>query len=217
MPNPQPPHLTLWICENEAVQDQDLLNTYAGWLSEEEKQRWQRFRFARHRQQFLVARALVRSTLANYLDTHPASLVFSQNQWGKPALQPEVAGLQFNLSHTDGLVVLAVYEGTEENLLLGVDVENLERKAETGDLARRYFSEDEFQALQALDEAQQRQRFFDLWTLKEAYIKAVGMGLSIALDSFSFRFGDEVGIGFSPEREDDSRLWRFWQYWHGER
>ena len=214
-PSLMSPSIRLWLTEDPAVSDAALLAEYQRWLSPEEQARHQRFRFERHRHQFLVSRALLRTVLADLMACEPTDIRYRLNKWGKPALDlPGADDLVFNLSHTDGLIVLAVAHGFR-NLELGVDVEHLGRKAETGRLAERYFSPRECADLLALDEAGQRGRFFDLWTLKEAYIKAVGMGLAIPLDAFSFSFDqDRINIAFSGVRAgDDPRRWQFAQ-WH---
>lgn len=201
----------LWLVEDQTVTDPHLLATYQDYLDREERQRYQRLMFPKHRKQFLVSRALLRCVLAQYLETAPEAISFARNAYGKPRIASFNSDipLSFNLSHTNELSVLAV---TWENDI-GVDVEYLTRKVDILKLARRYFSTRETEALQALDVSQFNDRFFDLWTLKEAYIKACGMGLAIPLKDFSFSFRDaQVEIGFAPERQDNPSCWQFWQY-----
>jgi len=180
-------------------------------LSAAEYQRWQRFVFARDRDRFLLARALVRSVLGQYLHVPPASLVFSANRWGKPELDPAAHPghcLQFNLSHTTGLAVLAVSQG----VALGVDVEDVRREVEMLALARRYFAVQEVEELQSLPEAQQRERFFALWTLKEAYVKARGLGMHLSLQSFGFTFSTGQAPGLHhPDQPTADAQWGFGQ------
>jgi 4'-phosphopantetheinyl transferase len=116
--------------------------------------------------------------------------------------------VHFNLSNTPGLVVCAV-GGVEA---LGVDVEDTERRTEPDAIAHRFFSVSEAEELLALPtDAQRRARFFALWTLKESYIKARGMGLAIPLGRFSFSLGpdEDIGIAFDPRLEDDPACWHF--------
>lgn len=172
----------------EACQDPVLLDQYAALLSDEERTRWQRFVFPRDRHAFLVSRALVRSVLGRVLGAHPAELRFQAGAHGKPNLADVDPGhrhatLSFNLSHTQGMAMLAVGLGKA----IGADVESTDRQAAL-DVAERFFSAGESKALLALAPADQPERFWSLWTLKESYLKATGQGLHAALDEFSFSF-----------------------------
>lgn len=201
----------LWIVEDLLLTDQVLLGKYQNLLNVEEQKRFERFVFPKHKKQFLISRALLRSVLGSYLEQAPEELVFARNAYGKPRIASfeKSLPLSFNLSHTNGLSVLAV---TLENDL-GVDTEYLTRKVDILKLSQRYFSEQEFLELSALNVKEFNQRFFNLWTLKEAYIKACGMGLAIPLKDFSFNFNNKgIGISFDEAREDKSELWQFWQF-----
>jgi 4'-phosphopantetheinyl transferase len=144
--------------------------------------------------------------LAQYLNVaDPASLTFSTSAHGKPALDGP-ANINFNLSHTKGLVALAVTSTGD----IGVDVEAVTRRVALLQLAARYFSATENEELLALPADQQREYFFRLWTLKEAYVKAKGLGLRIALDSFSFSFANELpGITFADSDTTEHQHWFF--------
>lgn len=216
----QTTEVTLWLCDDRAVQTPRLLETYEGWLSDAERARRARFRFAAHRHQFLVSRALLRWVLGRYTGLDPASLRFGCNAWGKPHLELADSGApEFNLSHTDGLIVLAVAEvnGQAAPPMLGVDVERRDRVVNAPALAMRFFSALESDTLHGLPGEHQRSCFFDFWTLKEAYIKAVGMGLGIPLADFSFsllRDGD-IDIRFTASRSaDDPAAWQFRRLFH---
>lgn len=181
-------------------------------LSAEEWSRHDLFYSAKDRLRYLVTRALVRSALSQYLDTDPQALRFSNNKYGRPRCsnpEAEAAKIVFNVSHTDGLIVLAV----ARHRALGVDVEDLSRFA-MPELAERYFAPEESAALAGLPLPIQSERFFEYWTLKESYIKAREKGLSIPLDQFSFRFvGDDLVQFATIEKEPgDVRDWRFWQF-----
>jgi len=202
----------LWFAYDEEITDTGLINRYHDVLSSEESLRHNRFRFARHRHQFLVTRALVRSVLSFYQpDIAPRDWQFDKNEHGKPYVNTLTGNrlpIHFNLSHTEKLVVLAVGLGDA----IGIDVEYNQRQSETLNIADRYFSPSEVEALFALKPESQNERFFHLWTLKEAYIKACGMGLAIPLDEFSFHFNraDKIAITFAPQRRDEPQHWRFW-------
>lgn len=194
-------------------------------LDEEELIRYHRFLFAHSKIEFCAAHALVRTVLSRYFaSTAPSAWKFEANPWGRPVLaaQHRCDDFHFNLSHTTGLVVLAVTRGRE----LGVDVEYTLRTGQTVEIANRFFAPSEVQALHALPSAQQRTRFFSYWTLKESYIKARGMGLAIPLDQFAFGIdGDEqnpsefpgvlntrVSLRCEPSINDDSGRWSFSQF-----
>ncbi len=201
-----PGNIHLWLASDLGTLDPTLAARYAAMLNPEEQARWQRFIYAHDRQRFLLTRALVRTVLAQYLDVaDPASLAFITNAHGKPALAG-ASNINFNLSHTKGLVALAVTSAHQ----IGVDVEAVNRRVEMLELAARYFSASENQQLLELSGAEQRERFFRLWTLKEAYVKARGLGLRIPLDSFSFSFAQELpAIAFAGADTGEHQQWFF--------
>lgn len=189
------PHaeVDLWLSPQPDSLDGATARHYEMMLSPAEKTRWQRFMRAADRDRFLHARALTRTVLSRYLgDLAPAQLSFSQGSWGKPTLAALVDGQQlfFNLSHTQGIAVLAVTRAGE----VGVDVEALERKVELLALSERYFAAAEHRQIAALAGDARRERFFSVWTLKEAYLKARGLGLSLGLDSFAFDYQHDTAI-----------------------
>ncbi len=202
-----PGEVHVWLTTPETIVEPVLLATYAAWMNPEETARHTRFMFARHRQQFLVARALVRTTLSRYVDLEPAAWRFTNNQWGRPDIDAGhgPGDLRFNLSHTDGLVAVAMARGE-----LGVDVEDTWRRSHTDQIAEHFFAPAEVAALRALPPERQHGRFFELWTLKEAYIKARGMGLAIALHSFAYALeGSRIGITIDDTHGDVAEGWQF--------
>ncbi len=202
----------LWYAYDEQIRDSQLLSRYLCLLNEEELAQQKRFYFEKHRHQYLIVRALVRTVLSLYVnEIAPENWQFTKNKYGKPSIGNSELSipLHFNISHSDKLVVLAVTVGQE----LGVDVEYLLRPGKAVEIAGRFFSPIEVQQLLALPAEKQSDRFFDLWTLKEAYIKACGMGLSIPLEQFTYSFPrkGEITISFAPERNDQPEYWQFWQ------
>jgi len=189
-----------------------LLDAYYQLLCSEEREQHRRFRFAKGRHEYLVTRALVRTVLSHYVAVDPRTWQFEKNAYGKPAIAyPHgILPLSFNLSNTNGLIVCLVALDRE----VGVDVEDMERPGETVEIADRFFSPAEVAALRALPIEAQRDRFFAYWTLKEAYIKARGMGLSLPLEQFSFHLavGHPVRISFDPRLEDNPNSWQFAQF-----
>jgi 4'-phosphopantetheinyl transferase len=153
----------------------------------------------------------VRFTLSRYAPVEPGAWSFVANEYGCPAVQGEEGTrLRFNLSHTDGMAVVAVALGAD----VGVDVEDSQRPGEMVNLADNYFSRSEAAALRALPVERQKERFFEYWTLKEAYIKARGMGLAIPLDQFSFELmpGQYPRISFDARLRDEPEAWQFRQH-----
>lgn len=175
----------LWMASPEQCQHPHLIETYVSWLDEQERQRYERFYFPRHRHEYLVAHALLRSCLSRYADVHPREWQFSTNAYGRPEIHVEqgVTPLRFNLSHTDGLVACAVTRSAD----VGVDVEKTMRQGDLEKIATINFAPQELEELGHLGGMAWRDHFFDLWTLKEAYIKARGLGLSLPLQQFAFR------------------------------
>jgi 4'-phosphopantetheinyl transferase len=152
-------------------------------LSADEKARADRFRFAKDKNHYTVARGLLRELLGNYLQKPPASMEFTYGPHGKPALAGKNAssGISFNLSHSFGLAVYAFSKGRD----LGIDVEHVQPESAGEDIARRFFSPREVGDLRSLPPEARTEAFFLCWTRKEAYIKALGTGLHTPLDSFS--------------------------------
>jgi 4'-phosphopantetheinyl transferase len=163
-------------------------------LSQEEKARADRFHFVNDRKRFVVARGLLRELLGAYLHQAPSSIEFSYGQHGKPTLSGgnSLSGLCFNLSHSANLVVYAI--ARERNL--GIDVEHIRPDSAGDDIALRYFSSLEVNELKMLPPEKRVEGFFNCWTRKEAYLKATGMGLHIALDSFAVNLLAEQAAEF---------------------
>jgi 4'-phosphopantetheinyl transferase len=148
-------------------------------LSQAERSRAARFRFDRERRRFIVARARLRELLAERLDVPPESIEFVYGREGKPALAERFAcsGWRFNLSHCGELAVYAFSRAGE----VGVDVEAVHAIAEADAIAARVFSRREHEAYRALAPTQRRLAFFRCWTRKEAFVKALGGGVSMPL------------------------------------
>jgi 4'-phosphopantetheinyl transferase len=201
----------LWLCYYATIADPTLLAALAAPLNAAEREQQGRFHFADDRLRFLVTRAMVRTVLSRYAPVAPAAWTFDRNAYGRPAVAAchDAGDLQFNVSHSRGLIALAVTRGR----MLGVDVENTVLRQAAPDVAEQFFAPAEVAALAQLPEALRAERFFALWTLKESYIKARGMGLSLPLDQFSFDFpGDgQLQLNVAPALGDDGQCWHFWQ------
>jgi 4'-phosphopantetheinyl transferase len=150
------------------------------WLSPDEVERADRFRFDQHRRAFVLGRAVLRALVASYLRIAPAEASFTYGPKGKPALGGAACPLSFNVSNSGDLAAYAFTSDCE----IGVDIEHSRRLVEIEGIARRFFAPEEVTELMGLSEAERHAAFFNCWTRKEAYIKAVGDGLSVPLDSF---------------------------------
>ena len=170
-------------------------------LTVEECARADRFHFDRHRRRFIVRRGVLRLLLATYLDQEPEALRFEEGEKGKPFVTQETAEseatLHFNLSDSKDLAVYAFTLGAE----LGVDVEILRPMPDAQQIAERFFSTEEQERLRRVPPERKARAFFNCWTRKEAYIKAIGQGLSEPLDRFSVTLLPEEQARFvSPRR-----------------
>jgi 4'-phosphopantetheinyl transferase len=199
------------VCEADVTPER--LAAYRTLLSEDERQRADRFLRADDAARFVIGRALARTSLSRYAPIAPREWPFRVNEHGRPELDGRPAGapdLRFNLSHTPGLVACAVTVGRE----VGVDVEWTNRRV-LHDVPERFFSPREVSDLRALPPEEQDVVFFDYWTLKESYIKARGFGLALPLRQFSFLRipGRAPAIAFAPELHDDPASWQFAQFW----
>ena len=203
----------VWMVDFSAITDKSLLSRYRELLAPDEEARRNRFLFENLRLRYLVTRVLVRTVLSRYVGLPPKSWTFAADVHGKPHILNEEAQatrLTFNISHTESLILLAVGSAT----MVGVDVENRRRRPAPLEVADRYFAVEEVRELRALAVKRQQDRFFDYWTLKEAYLKARGIGITIPLDSFFFTFPTESEISFHQDRcsGHEAGRWRFWQF-----
>jgi 4'-phosphopantetheinyl transferase len=201
----------LWCTFASKVTDDGLLEEYCSMLSAAELEQWRRFHFSRDRHRYLITRALVRTVLSRYVHVAAKDWVFTTNSYGRPFIANDDDGareISFNVTHTHDLVVLAV----TRDRALGVDAEDAARHVPL-DIADHFFASEEVEALFALPADGRQRAFFEYWTLKEAYIKARSMGLSIPLDQFSFRFtrDEEIELTIHPGQRDRPSRWRFWQ------
>jgi 4'-phosphopantetheinyl transferase len=179
-------------------------------LSSEERQHAQRFVFERDRRQYIIAHGLLRHSLSDFAPhVAPADWSFITGRYGRPVVDaPAVpGGIHFSLSHTEGCVACTI-SACEA---VGVDVERVRQFQSMFATARSSFSMEEVDSLRPLPSDQAVDRFFDYWTLKEAYLKARGVGLNFPLDQFSILISTdhEIGIRFMSDTADDPRRWHF--------
>lgn len=202
-----PREIHVWCARPEELTEDAARHAAVRLLSADELRRLRRFRVEKPRRRFLAGRAMLRRVLSDYDRRPPATWKFEIARHGRPAIAGDnPLDLQFNLSKTSGLVVLAVTRAC----MIGIDVENTTRRAPL-DVAETFFAPAEVAALRALPAEQQASRFFDYWTLKESYIKARGLGLTIPLDQFAFRLetGTPPRIEIDPQQQDEAAAWQF--------
>ncbi len=176
-------------------------------LCAHETERLERIRHPGRQMEYLAARGFVRDVLSRYLACRPHDLRFEADRHGKPRVL-DGGNLEFNLSHSGGWLALAVTKARA----VGVDIEDAKRDVDLLGLARRYFAENEACHLERLDEGPRREAFFATWTLKEAFVKALGRGLAFALDSFAFEFDGARLRRFHPPASEAGRNWEFHQF-----
>jgi 4'-phosphopantetheinyl transferase len=198
----------VWYRLTEAIGETETSQLIAS-LPASERERCLRHRFPRDRRDFAAAHALLRTVLSRYGDATSLEWRFEVNAYGKPAIATaHGTDLTFNLSHTHGFVACAI----TRTAAIGIDVEPIDRIAIGRELAAHYFSPTEIRALDTMPPDLYQQRFIEVWTLKEAYIKAVGLGLSHALDTFSFVVASDDSIQFTPPPDVSAGNWQFCLY-----
>ncbi len=175
-----PGHLHIWRVPQDVPEA--ILARYWPILAADEQARANRFRFARDKNRYVVSRAVLRLVNGRYLSLPPEQIAFTYTEYDKPALAPIPGGerLQFNVSHSGGLAMMAFCLDAE----VGIDVEKRRPLDDGEQIAERFFSASEVAVFKSLPSEQRNEAFFNCWTRKEAYIKAIGEGLSCPLDVF---------------------------------
>jgi 4'-phosphopantetheinyl transferase len=205
--------IDIWLAFYDTIIDPGLLAAFEDVLSADERRQHVRFHFPDDRKRYLVTRFMVRTILSHYAAVSPKEWTFSASRHGRPEIAgpPGAApGLVFNISHSNGLIALAV----SYRRALGIDVESLAARPASFGIAEKFFAPFEVESLRVIPEEQRHQRFFEYWTFKEAYVKARGMGLSLPLDRFGFHFpgAGHVGLDIDPGLADTPERWALWQY-----
>lgn len=194
----------LWFIEDQAITASSLLQHYQTLLSSEEQKQHLRFHFQQDRHQYLITRSHLRSILSLYYPKIlPEEWHFQKNYYGKPYIANSIDGhpIFFNVSHTNGLIVVLI--ATKDHI--GVDAEYLKRDNNIIDLASNVFSPSENEFFQNLPPEQQPRNFFLLWTLKEAYIKARGVGIKLPMTDLIYHNKEQ-----SVELHNKENHWQFW-------
>ena len=207
-----PGNIDLWITPLSIARDERLFQTYHSAISDSERVRAALFRFDSDRERFVATRMLIRSVLSRYCGVQAQALRFGATKHGRPYVLPdaELLGLpEFNLSHTNEVVIAAIGFG----MRLGVDVESLSRPVPT-EVATRCFSLEENAGIDMLQPDARSRRFYELWTLKECFVKAHGAGLTLSLEQFEFDLSQNgrIGVKLGADVVSVPETVVFWQF-----
>ncbi len=183
--------------------------TAAAWvttLPDAEQDRFRRYRRPLDAHQFLAGRLLARRWLSSATGTPLSAWRFTEGDHGRPEIATPITPLRFNLAHSGGVVACVLADGRE----VGVDLEDLHRRPLTADLWRRYCAPAEVADIEAQPSEARHRRFLTYWTLKEAYLKARGLGISVHLSDIAFSFAEpHPTISFLDSLAGTSRDWAF--------
>lgn len=207
--NLKPAEIHFFYSLVEEITDPLLLARCRSVLSEGEKIKTDRYVFEKDKSASLITRSLLRFVLSVCTGLPSEDFEFIENPYGKPALRPGLVPIpiKFNVSHSSGVTACALTMDNE----IGVDIENYKRKIDLS-IADRYFIRSELEYIRKAPAEDRHAAFFDIWTLKESYIKARGMGLSMDLDKFGFEIDRQTAIYFDKSVDDVPEQWKFFRF-----
>jgi len=197
--------IDVWCCLLDSFRDEDAALDV---LDASEVERYRGYACEDAAWQFLAGRVLTRVALSHYANVPPRLWRFAANVYGRLAVNEPCAhrNIHFNLSHTSAAAVLAVGRSAE----IGIDVEAIDRPVDIEWIGRSVFTQSESHWISTCPNGTERDRFFDLWTLKEAYIKARGMGFSLRPDSFELaEVNGQFKLRCPPDCDQSPERWRF--------
>lgn len=198
----------VWQVSPESIRDSAVLADFRAVLSDEERERCDRFHFPEDGHRYLVSHAMLRHVLSGYTGLTPAALLFSRSAHGRPEIDnSEMSGIRFNLTHTHGLAACIVTRNHD----CGIDAEKLVSRHNMTGIAQRMFSANECLQLEPLRGAALSEAFFSRWVLREAFVKAKGIGISYPTRKLYFDIGDDqtIRVSFDPDLEEDDSEWQF--------
>jgi 4'-phosphopantetheinyl transferase len=180
--------------------------TANSWLNQSELEHIERLHFTHDKILYKLSHCMLRWVLSQYLNLAPEQIEFNINDFGKPRLKLN-SDIFFNISHTNGVAVMAVSKIEQ----LGIDIEKINSEKEVSKVVTHYFHPEETNLIESLATGKKVKIFYTIWTLKEAYIKAKGLGLSIELNRFNFKLPTEdlLEVIFEKELNEESNLWQF--------
>lgn len=202
IPDLQPDVVNVWIRSLQV--SSTIESTCYEALTLEERERAARYRVGRPRNDFILTRGMLRSLLAHYAGITPQELSLRYSEYGKPIVDGTF-DLRFNVSHTDGLALIAIVLARE----IGIDVEKISAATDARQLAERFFSVRECHFLEYLSGEELQAAFFRCWTRKEAYVKARGEGLSLPLHQFDVSVAPNESRALLATRPDPSEAGRW--------
>jgi 4'-phosphopantetheinyl transferase len=202
VPVPEPGEIHVWRIP--LIGRPDAVVRLKGCLSPEELARCDGFHFATDQRRFIIRRAVLRQLLATHLATTPTDVQIKTGSQGKPFVpdQTDATGLRFNCSHSGDWALIALARGIE----LGVDLEQHRPLPDAEDVARNYFSPAEIRELAALPPALKTAGFYNGWARKEAFIKAIGLGLSFPLSGFTVSLSPDQPAALLSVADDAEAL-----------
>ena len=191
-------------------QPADVTAKLASLLSRDERQRAERFHRPIDRCRFIAGRGILRKIISAYLALAPDEVRFVYNEYGKPFISDDQnrGALSFNLSHSNGMALYAVVRRRR----VGIDVEYMREDFATIEVAERFFSKDEFEAFKATPNDRRTEAFFNCWSRKESYIKAIGMGVSYPLDGFTVSLAPDAAPELLKVNADAAEAARWKMY-----
>ena len=199
----------VWLVSPESIQNSRVITQFFSLLSTEEIKKHNRFHFPEDKHRYLVSHAFVRQVLSKYLNKQPGELEFHYTRNGKPEvlLNQNDQIVRFNLSHTKGLTACIV----TINDACGIDTEKIDHKTASIDVARLMFSNSEFKFLKSLSGHSFLAEFFSRWTLREAYVKALGHGIDYPTNKllFNIKNNQEIEISFQGKTNEAFQHWQF--------
>jgi len=201
----------VWFAHPDHATDAYQLDLYRGMLSAQEFARYRRFHLPEDRHLYLTAHALLRLTLSKYAEIQPADWTFSRGAHGRPEISnPGMRSLRFNLTHTAGLVGCVVALGND----CGIDTERLDAGRHLTGISQRMFSTEEHRQLKQLKQLNDSaliEAFYSRWTLREAFVKAKGTGISYPTRKLNFDIDndDTIRVRFDSDLKEDQQYWQF--------
>ncbi len=198
----------VWLVEPESIRDSAVLADFRAVLSAQERQQCDRFHFPQDSHRYLVSHAMLRQVLSGYADLAPADWRFSRSKHGRPEIaNSDAPAIRFNLTHTHGLAACIVMQSDD----CGIDAEKLDSRHNITGIAQRMFSEEEFHHLEPLNGSALSEAFYSRWVLREAFVKAKGIGISYPTRKLHFHIQDDnsIQLSFDPDLDEDDSYWRF--------
>lgn len=198
------PRAELWL--GDLKNNLDLLVEFSRLLNPQELEQVNRMKSQQLRDNAILARGWLRTILASYLDVKPTELNFSRGQYGKPALDKHK--LFFNISHTNSTLAIAIADIDN----IGIDIEQSKPRTMLTDIAKRCFSTAEFNHWQHLPPDQQSPVFYQLWTKKEAFVKAVGRGIALGMEQCEVNLVTGSGFLSLPKEYGLASDWQIYDF-----